>query len=99
MAVIYNRRGLQRHLARMAKQDVHDSAGARAALARADLAGHRDTGDASIEVEYTPTDAVISLVDPDGGELAIEFGRSAYTTVDGRHVGAMEGLHILGKLL
>lgn len=99
MAVVYERRGLQRHLARMAKTDVHDTGRELAALARLDLESHRDTGQASIELELTPTDAIVSLTDPNGGEMAIEHGRGEYISTDGRVVGAMEGLHILGKLL
>jgi hypothetical protein len=83
----------------MAKQDVHDHGRELAASARLDLESHRDTGEASIELQLTATDAVVSLADPDGGEMAIEYGRGEYLTADGRLVGAMEGLHILGKLL
>lgn len=98
MAVVY-RKGLDKHLAGLAKEATHDTAFELGAQAKADLATHRDTGAADIDMDYTPTDAIISLVDPEGAELSIEFGRGEYTTKDGRHVGAMEGLHILGKLL
>ena len=67
------------------------------ARARARLAEHRETGASSIEVTHGATDTVVSLVDE--AALAIEFGRGAYTGRDGRRIGAMAPLRILGREL
>lgn len=68
-----------------------------AMAAGADLARHRETGNAHIEVEDGRPDSLVSLVDE--AALSIEYGRGEYTRKDGTTVGAAEGLHILGKLL
>ena len=66
-----------------------------AARAKANLAAHRDTGAAHIEVTKQDTDALVSLVDP--AALSIEFGREAGVDRSGRKQGAMQGLHVLGR--
>lgn len=66
-----------------------------AASARADLATHRVTGDARIEVEHHDTDSIVSLVDK--AAMSIEYGRAGYTTPGGRSVGPAEGLFIITK--
>lgn len=75
---------------------VRAEADAGAERARAALAGHRETGASSIEVTYGRTDSLVELVDPEDA-VAIEFGRAGYTREDGRQIGPMEGLHILGE--
>ena len=60
------------------------------AKARAILARHRHTGASFIEVTRGDTDSHISLVDPGGDALAIEFGR---TGTMGR--GTSRGVHAL----
>lgn len=59
-----------------------------AARARAELAAHRDTGAARIEITHGDTDTVVSLVDQ--AAESIEFGHTDWRT--GRPV---EGLHIM----
>jgi hypothetical protein len=54
---------------------VRQAADEIAARARANLAKHRDTGDASIEVDRGTTDAHVSLVAD--AALSIEFGHVA----------------------
>ena len=62
--------------------------------ARARLSAHRETGSASITVVHDRLDSDVVLDDP--ASLSIEFGRGEFTRSDGRTIGAMEGLHILG---
>lgn len=61
--------------------------------ARARLAEHRETGASRIVVEQGDVDSHVILDDP--AALSIEFGHGAYTTKNGRHVGASEPLYIL----
>lgn len=58
--------------------------------ARAKLVGHRKTGNARIEVEHGSVDSFVSLVDPGGNAVAIEFGR---TGAMGR--GSSQGIHVI----
>lgn len=77
------------------KAAVHADGRQREGRAKARLAGHRETGAAKVEGHKEDTDYVVSLVDP--AALSIEYGRSAFTREDGRKVGPMEGLRILGR--
>jgi hypothetical protein len=61
-----------------------------AGRARAILAAHRESGDSTVTVEHDRVDSFVVLDDPNGGALAIEFGRGAGTDSRGRKVGAME---------
>jgi hypothetical protein len=64
------------------------------------LGQHRETGNASIvgEVAGNGKDYLVSLVDPGGDAAAIEFGRGGFhRKSDGRYIGPMQGLHILGR--
>jgi hypothetical protein len=68
--------------------------------ARALFAMHDHPGGASIEGEVAGNgkDYLVSLVDPGGNAVAIEFGRGGFTRKsDGRYIGPMEGLHVLGR--
>lgn len=68
--------------------------------ARALLAQHRETGHASItgEIAGGGKDYLVSLEDPGGNAVAIEMGRGGFTRKsDGRFIGPMEGLHVLGR--
>lgn len=51
--------------------------------------GHRIVG------VKADTDYHVILEGP--APLSVEFGREAFTRADGVHVGAMQGLHILGR--
>ena len=92
-------RNLDRELSRLpgVTAQVRATAGRIATTAEQVLAGHR-TGEvdgARIEVRHERVDSLVVLEDP--ASLSIEFGRSEFTTGAGRTVGAMEGLHILGR--
>lgn len=76
---------------------VHAAANEIGARARGLLSAHRVTGNAEIKVDHSGVDSEVTLDDP--ASLSIEFGRGAYTRADGRRVGAMEGLHILGRAI
>lgn len=91
-----NRRGLNRALARDAtvQTKVRSKATRIANAATTLLAGYRDTGNARIEVEYDTPDALVSLVDPSGNALAIEFGHR-----DKRSGKYVEGLYVLTRAL
>jgi hypothetical protein len=95
MAKVYP--GTDAHVAHMrgVKKAVRVKRDEVAALARADLAGHRATGDHSIKTASEDTDGLVIL--EGRSPLSVEFGRSAYVRSDGVHVGAMEGLNILGR--
>ena len=89
MAVtLINERAMNRKLSRLpgvraAVRSATDELGARAT---ANL--HRDTGNARIEIERDGIDGVVSLVDPAGNALAIEFGAynvRAQKYVDGQY--------------
>ncbi len=99
MAEVYGNRNLEKYLSRMpgVVGEVQAVAEELAQVARGELAKHRDTGAASIEVKLGHPDSIVSLVDE--AALSIEFGHGSYDTKDGRHVGASEGLHIMGRLL
>lgn len=70
-----------------------------AARARVLLAEHHHDGDAEIDTQTGDIDHYVVLSDERGqhAALSIEFGREAYEREDGTEVGAMEGLHILGR--
>lgn len=53
--------------------------------------GHRIVGEKGL------TDYTVSLEGP--VPIVIEFGREGFTRPDGRYVGPMEGLHILGRAI
>jgi len=63
--------------------------------AERNLAKHRQTGNARIEIEFGKTDGMIWLVDPGGNAMAIEFGHFLVTSTGfPRYVA---GLYILSK--
>ena len=74
---------------------VQAEGGVIAGKAKANLAAHRDTGAAHIELDREDTDAIISLVDE--AAITIEYGREEGVDSIGRKQGAMQGLHILGR--
>jgi Family of unknown function (DUF5403) len=75
------------------QREVDSKADAIARRARLNLAYHRDTGEAHIEVVKGDIDAYVVLVDE--AALSIEFGRADHLDKRGRLVGGYEGLHIL----
>lgn len=99
MAVVYNNARHRKMLARFARPEVVAYARGIAAKAKADLATHRDTGASRIVVERAGVDTLVSLVDDDGGAMAIEFGRSGGIDRKGRKFPPQEGKHILGRHL
>jgi len=76
---------------------VHATANEIGARAKALLAAHRQTGNASIKVDHSGIDSEVILDDP--ASLSIEYGRGGYTRKDGTYVGPAEGLHILGRAI
>ena len=58
--------------------------------ADATLSAHRDSGKASISVEHSRLDSFVSLNDPGGNAMSIEFGHTDKRS--GKHV---DGLHAL----
>lgn len=90
-------RGVNAYIAHMSGVTgaVMDEGRAIESRAKSDLASHRVTGAASIEIERQDTDAIVSLVDE--AAISIEYGRESYTRDDGVKVGAMQGLHILAR--
>lgn len=66
--------------------------------ATANLAGHRETGNAHIEIEVDKThkhwSVIVSLVDPEGNAKAIEFGHFVHNAQWPRFVA---GLYVLTK--
>lgn len=81
------------------KKAVNDRAKVLGARARTLLASHRDTGSARITVTRGKVDSWVSLEDPNGNALAIEYGRAAGTSSSGRSYGAMQGLYILHRTI
>lgn len=77
------------------KKAVREHRDVVAKAARVLLGEHRDTGDHTIRVAMEDTDGLVIL--EGRSPLSVEFGRSAYTRSDGRFVGPMEGLNILGR--
>lgn len=75
--------------------EVRSEASAIEARARSALAGHRETGSASIEVEHGITDSLVSLVDEHGAASAIEYGGVRRTGRDEPQV--IQGLYILHR--
>jgi hypothetical protein len=69
-----------------------------AARARANLAAHRDLGNARIETSNGDVDAYVELVDDNNGAAAIEYGHWTVPKPPFAPVW-VEGLHILGKAL
>lgn len=88
-------RGIEKRLARTrgVRAAVKVTAEAIGDKARANLAGHRETGESRIVVQHDAVDSLVILDDP--ASLSIEFGHAAYVRKDGRHVGASEGIHVL----
>lgn len=96
---------LNRKLSRMpgVRSSVRKFAEKRAGVSRAILAGHRDTGNAYVEVTHGRTDSIISLVDPPavdingvirpGNARAIEFGHQVWR--NNEVVGRARGLYII----
>lgn len=65
-----------------------------AAVARADLDQHRQSGGHQIVVERpNPLDYDVVLIGP--APVTVEYGRDGYTRPDGTKVGPMEGLGIM----
>lgn len=83
---------IERRLARTpgVRRAVDDAAKRVGRRAEQNLASNRDTGNARIEVDTDGTDALVSLVDPNGNALAIEFGH--HNNRSGRYV---EGSYVL----
>lgn len=54
------------------------------------LGAHRDTGRASISVEHSRLDSFVSLNDPGGNAMSIEFGHT-----DKRSGKRVDGVHAL----
>lgn len=95
MATVY--KGTDAYIAHMrgVKVGVREKRDEVAKAARALLREHRATGDHAIRVAMEDTDGLVIL--EGRSPLSVEFGRSAYTRSDGRYVGPMEGLNILGR--
>jgi len=79
------------------RDSVYNEAQDIAGRARGLLAQHRVSGNSSVEIARQSPDAVVSLVDPGGNAMAIEYGRGEYERDDGVRVGAMSGLYILHR--
>jgi hypothetical protein len=94
MATVNTSKAHNRKLAKQVRPVTRATAEAIAGRARARLAAHYVTGDATIRVEHGPVDSLVILDDKAG--LSIEHGRAGYTRPDGAYVGPSEGLHILG---
>jgi hypothetical protein len=66
--------------------------------ASANLAAHRETGNAHIETSVDRThkhwSAIVSLVDPNGNAKAIEFGHFLHNSLFPRYVA---GLYVLSR--
>jgi hypothetical protein len=81
------------------KRAVHAEGKKIQATAKALFAGHDRPGGHSITGEKSPiggTDWIVSIEGP--VPVVIEFGREAFVREsDGRRIGAMQGLHILGR--
>lgn len=77
---------------------VREEAGEVFWRATANLAGHRDTGNSSVEIDtpgtYSHWGLNIYLVDPAGNALAIEFGHFVHNALFPRYVA---GLYVLTK--
>lgn len=85
---------LEKIVAREVADGVHERAEILAERAERLLAAHRHSGRASIEVTRGRTDSWVSLVDPDGGALSIEYGRGPTS-----ERGPMQGLYILHRMI
>ena len=97
MAVVYpNTDAYVAHM-RPVKKAVRLKRDEMARTARAILRAHRETGNHRIRVAMEDTDGLVILEGRD--PLAVEFGRGGYTRDDGRFVGPMEGLQILGRAM
>lgn len=59
------------------------------------FAAHDRPGGHRIVGEKGDTDYHVILEGP--VPVVIEFGREGFTRADGRHIGPMQGLHILGR--
>lgn len=114
MAVIYDTVGgkpLEDYIAHMpgVVAGVNEKAQEGAAIARALLASHKESGATSIgDVEIGITDSYITLVSAKGIAHIIEYGRQGYVTKKPQKIGdrvvpagtsiaPAEGLHILRR--
>lgn len=80
------------------KRVVHAEGRSIQGEAEALFASHDRPGGHKITGEKSPiggTDWIVSLEGP--VPVVIEFGREGFTRSDGRRIGPMQGLHILGK--
>lgn len=80
------------------KRVVHAEGKSIQAKAETLFASHDRPGGHRIVGEKAPiggTDWIVSLEGP--VPVVIEFGREGFTRTDGRRIGPMQGLHILGK--
>jgi hypothetical protein len=71
-----------------------------AVRAEADLLAHRDSGDASIDIEHENVDWYVVLSDERGQKaaLSIEYGRAEGVDEEtGRRIAPMEGLFVLHR--
>lgn len=97
---MYDNRRTRKALARMVRDETRAVAAGIAAEAATELTRYRNTGDARIRLERAgATDWLVSLADPDGGAMAIEYGRSGGVDRRGRRKGATQGKNILGRHL
>ena len=89
-----NGRKLTKHIAILPEVQaaVDDHAVEIAADAEAILAAHYHEGDANITVDKGKVDSYVILEDPDGGAMAIEFGRGHRRLEDGSLGGGMEAI-------
>ena len=82
---------------------VREQAGEIYFKAEAGLAGHRQTGNAHIEIDtpsgYDHWGINIYLVDPDGNALAIEFGHFVHNKNFPRFVAGLYVLHKAAGLI
>lgn len=95
MVSLISERSINRIVARQCGGATKAKADELGGRAEGILAAHRDTGEAKVEVTGGRVDAFVWLVDE--AALSIEYGRQAFTTDDGRRVGAMQGLYILHR--
>lgn len=72
------------------KGSVRSKAKQMEGMAKAVLTLHRYTGNAKIEISHGRTDSLISLVDPGGNAMSIEFGHKHWKT--GKYI---EGIYAL----
>lgn len=98
-------RDLNTIIAGLCRGAVREKATELAEQAEVKLASHRKTGEAHIEVTHGRVDSYVDLVSD--AALSIEYGHGEYDQKRRRpggseytiHVGASEGLHVLGGLI